>query len=315
MNDSAAVDKWAAWLLHTRDGDDVEQHEKALEHLLPIRQRVLGNARISAGDTVLDVGAGDGLIAFGALDHVGADGHVILSDISGDLVAHAKAAAAELGSDERMSFVRATAEDLSPVPDASVDVVTTRSVLIYVDDKSKAFQEFHRVLRVGGRTSIFEPINNYFPDSTDEFWGFDSRPVRDLIAKVWEYEGWTETAYPDDPMMNFNEKDLISCAEKAGFGEVHVELLVDVEPGTWVVDWSRLLNTSPNPNARTAGEALRGALTEEEFARVEAHVRPLADTGRGTLRSGSLQMPSRMGPAPLLSPGANPARCRCHTAL
>jgi hypothetical protein len=60
---------------------------------------------------------------------------------------------------------------------------------------------------------------------------------------------------------------------------------VDVEPGTWVVDWERLLNTSPNPNARTVGETLRGALTDEELARFEEHVRPLVDAGLGTLRS------------------------------
>jgi arsenite methyltransferase len=285
VSDTQATDKWAAWLLHRRDGDDPEQHEKALEYLQPIRHRVLDNARISAGDTVLDVGAGDGLIAFGALDRVGSDGHVVLSDISAELVAHAKAAAAEIGADGRMSFVQARAEDLSSIPDASVDVVTTRSVLIYVDDKAKAFREFHRVLRSGGRTSIYEPINIYFPDSTDEFWGFDSSPIRDLVAKVWEYEGWVESAYADDPMMNFTEKDLLHCAEDAGFGEVHIELLVDVEPGTWVVDWDRLLNTSPNPNAHTAGEALRCALTDEEFARVEAHLRPLADSGQGKMRS------------------------------
>jgi hypothetical protein len=102
---------------------------------------------------------------------------------------------------------------------------------------------------------------------------------------VWEFEGWVESSYATDPMMNFTEKDLIRCAGDAGFAEVHVELLVDVEPGTWVVDWERLLNTSPNPNARTAGDALRGALTEEEFARFEKHVRPLADAARGILRS------------------------------
>lgn len=284
MDDGGATDKWAAWLLHRRDGDDAEQREKALEHLLPIRQRVLDDARISPGDTVLDVGAGDGLIAFGALDRVGVKGRVILSDLSSDLVAHARGMAAEAGADERMSFVEAAAEDLSAIPDSSVDVVTTRSVLIYVDDKAAAFREFHRVLRPGGRTSIFEPINNYFPDS-DEFWGFDASPVHDLVAKVWEYEGWVESAYPDDPMMNFSDKDLIRCAEDAGFGEVHAELLVDVEPGSWVVDWERLLNTSPNPNAHTAGEALRGALTDEEFARFEAHLRPLVDSGQGTIRS------------------------------
>jgi ubiquinone/menaquinone biosynthesis C-methylase UbiE len=285
MGDAGAVDKWAAWLLHRRDGDDVEQRQKGLEFLLPLRQRVLDNAEIVSGEIVLDVGAGDGLIAFGALDRVGMEGHVIVSDVSNDLLSHARSLAAELGVEGRMSFVRAGAEDLSGIADASVDVLTTRSVLIYVDDKAAAFRAFHRVLKPGGRLSIFEPINNYFPKSPDEFWGFDAEAVRDLVAKIREYEGWVESSYACDPMMNFTEKDLVRCAEDAGFREVHVELLVDVEPGTWVVDWERMLNTSPNPNARTIGESLRGALSDEELARFEKHVRPLVDAGRSTLRS------------------------------
>jgi hypothetical protein len=32
-----------------------------------------------------------------------------------------------------------------------------------------------------------------------------------------------EFAYASDPMMNSTEKDLVRCAEDAGFGEVHVE--------------------------------------------------------------------------------------------
>jgi SAM-dependent methyltransferase len=208
-----------------------------------------------------------------------------VSDVSDDLLSHTRSLATELGVEGRMSFVRAAAEDLSTIADTSVDVVTTRSVLIYVDDKAAAFRAFHRVLKAGGRLSIFEPINNYFPNSPDEFWGFDAGAVRDLVAKVWEHEGWVESSYASDPMMNFTEKDLVRCAEDAGFGEVHVELLVDIEPGTCVVDWERMLNTSPNPKAHTTGEALRAALTDEELARFEKQVRPLADAGRGTLRS------------------------------
>src|SRR4051812_12710668 len=119
-------DKWAAWLLERRDGGDREQHAKALEHLLPIRDRVLNNAGIKLGETVLDVGGGDGLIAFGALERVGTTGAVMLSDISADLIAHAARVGEELGSGDRMSFLVARAEDLETVEDASVDVVTTR---------------------------------------------------------------------------------------------------------------------------------------------------------------------------------------------
>jgi arsenite methyltransferase len=282
---STGGDKWSAWVLHRRDGGDPEQREKALEYLLPIRDRVLENARIRSGDVVLDVGAGDGLIAFGAVDRVGVNGRVLFSDISPDLLLHAESVATELGYRDRVSFVEARAEDLTPISDGAVDVVTTRSVLIYVEDKALAFREFERVLRPGGRISLFEPINNYFPETPDEFWGFNSTAVRDLVEKVWEYEGWTGSGFKKDPMMNFTEKDLLTHAEKAGFHEVHVELLVDVQPGTWVVDWERLLNTSPNPNAHTVREALEGALTEEERATFEYHIRPLADAGRATKRS------------------------------
>jgi len=85
-------------------------------------------------------------------------------------------------------------------------------------------------------------------------------------------------------LMNFNERDLLRHAEAGGFAEVHVELVVDVEPGTWVEDWGRLLHTAPTPNARTTGEAIGAALTEEA-KRFEAHLRPLVDSGRGLKRS------------------------------
>jgi arsenite methyltransferase len=288
MSIDGELDKWAAWVLHRRDGDDPEQREKALEHLVPIRDRILDNARIRSGETFLDVGAGDGLIAFEAVGRVGPDGRVIASDISAELVARTREIAEELGVAEQMSFVQASAEDLASVSDSTVDIVTTRSVLIYVDDKARAFREFFRVLRPGGRASLFEPINNYFPDTPDEYWGFDSRPVRDLVEKLWKFEGWVEGVewdYSNDSMMNFNTKDLLRHAEAAGFAEVHIELFVDVEPGSWVVDWERLLTTSPNPNANTAGEEISAALTPEEAERFERHLRPLADAGRGVKRS------------------------------
>jgi arsenite methyltransferase len=278
-------DKWAKWLLEGRDGGDPEQRAKALEHLIPIRGRVLENATIRPGESVLDVGGGDGLIAFGALDQVGDTGEVILADVSADLVTHASELAGDLGASERMSFVVARAEDLEPFEDLSVDVVTTRSVLIYVDDKAAAFRAFHRVLRPSGRFSIFEPINNYFPWDPTEFWGFDTTPVADLVEKVWAYQGWGPETDASDPMMNFSERDLVRLAEEAGFANIHADLRIDVEPGSWVLDWDRLMGTTPNPNAMSAGESIHGALTKPEAARLESHLRPLVDKGEGVIRS------------------------------
>jgi arsenite methyltransferase len=88
-------------------------------------------------------------------------------------------------------------------------------------------------------------------------------------------------------MMNFTEKDLVRMAEQAGFEEIHAELRVDVAPGSWVVDWDRLMGTSPNPNAHTVGESIAEALSSSEAARFEGHLRPLVDTGRAIRRDAS----------------------------
>jgi hypothetical protein len=79
----------------------------------------------------------------------------------------------------------------------------------------------------------------------------------------------------------------------AGFTDVHVELAVDVEPGSWVLDWDRLLALAPNPNAPTAGETIGEALTLEEAERFEAHLRPLVDSGRAVRRSAFAYLPQK----------------------
>ncbi|MDQ3910939.1 MAG: hypothetical protein M3305_04010 [Actinomycetota bacterium] len=79
-------DRWAEWLLERRHGGDEEDLKATMDFLYPIRDRVLRNAAVSEGEILLDVGAGDGLIAFGALELVGGSGRVIFSDIFHDLL-------------------------------------------------------------------------------------------------------------------------------------------------------------------------------------------------------------------------------------
>jgi len=272
---------WASWLLERRSGGDPDAARRIREELHPVRDRVLDGARLQAGDRLLDVGCGDGLIAFGALDRGVRE--VIFSDVSQDLLDVCRELAARAGVLERCRFVRAAAEDLAGVPDGAVEAVTTRSVLIYVEDKAGAFRELWRVLAPGGRVSIFEPVNRYFidPDGTTPA-AYDLGPVADLAEKV---AARFRRANPlgASPMMDFGERDLLDVALATGFAEVHLRLHVDVQP-VRPESWDLRLRRAPNPLAPTLGEALEEALTPAEIERYTAHHRPLVERGAGTQR-------------------------------
>src|SRR5436190_6097333 len=115
VGDRSGSDQWAAWVLARSHAGDAEQKRRSLRYLEPIRDHVLSSGRVGAGDTVLDVGAGDGLIAFGAIALVGSSGRVIFSDVSRDLLEHCRRIAEELGIADRCRFVEASADDLSPM--------------------------------------------------------------------------------------------------------------------------------------------------------------------------------------------------------
>jgi arsenite methyltransferase len=277
----AIRDRWAEWLLDRRFGGDREQQQRSLPNLEHMRGGVLDNADLRPGDVVLDVGAGDGLIAFGALERLGAEGRVIFADISEDLLEHARGLAEELGVLERCEFVLASADDLAPFEDLSVDVLTTRSVLIYLDrdGKRRAFEEFHRVLRPGGRLSIFEPINKFgHPPPEGWFCGYDLTAIPELVAKVIAALSPEE----ENTLIDFDEHDLLEWARAAGFEVIRLQYEVVLEPGSWMSgSWETVLRLSGNPLAPTLGEAIEQSLTPEEAKVFEAHLRPLVEANAG----------------------------------
>jgi arsenite methyltransferase len=273
-------DCWAEWLLSRRYGGETQTPEWAAR-LEEVRDSVLDGARLRPADTVLDVGSGDGLIAFGALERDA--GEAIFVDVSGDLLAHARELAAKLGVADRCRFVQAAAENLAPIETGSVDVVTTRSVLIYVARKADAFAEFHRVLRPSGRASIFEPINRYGSEyrTRETLWGFPVDglgEVRDKLNAVYDaIQG------PDDPMLDFDERDLLRLAVDAGFFPVELDLRIEVVPID-AMSWERFVNVAGNPNIPSLAEAMEEALDAGERTRLEQHLRPLVEGGEGVGR-------------------------------
>lgn len=279
------TDKWSQWLLETRFGGDAEAAERGMRMLYRVRDSILDEATVASGATVLDVGCGDGLVGFGALERVGPHGKVIFSDISAPLLDRCRAIASSLDVDSQCRFVAAAADQLKAIDDASVDVVTTRSVLIYVADKARSFREFHRVLRPGGRIAIWEPINRF--NATYNAERDTMAAEQPEVAHLWSRinERLREQQPLDsDPMMNFDEYDLLRHAEDAGFSIVHVAHHVYVLPGEPLA-WETWLNTSGNPNIPTMGAMLREIFTPEEFSLFEKHARPMLERGGRPYRS------------------------------
>jgi SAM-dependent methyltransferase len=276
------TDVWAEWLRNRRTGGSQDERRKLLEVLGPVRDKILDDAEVGPGDTVLDVGCGDGLVGLGALER-GAD--VVFSDISQACLDDCRALAGD-----RARYHLAPATGLG---DVEADVVTTRSVLIYVDDKQRAFDEFFRVLRPGGRLSIFEPINRFEMEERDCDYNFeDVAGVEDLLARIWRSE---KEAGVNDAMIDFDERDLLSLAQRAGFRDVRIDLRAEVKPEPmWHTrDWDVFVNSSPNPLLPTLAEAMADALTTEEQDRLTAKLRPQVEGGRGRTRSATCWLLAR----------------------
>jgi arsenite methyltransferase len=107
---------------------------------------------IRAGETVLDVGSGSGTDVFIAAQAVGPSGHVIGLDLTTAMLGKLRATAAAAGV-HNVQLLEGNTEQL-PLPDRSVDVVTSNGVINLVPDKRAAFAEIYRVLKPGGRLQI-----------------------------------------------------------------------------------------------------------------------------------------------------------------
>jgi SAM-dependent methyltransferase len=107
---------------------------------------------LAAGEHVLDLGSGAGTDSLVAAQMVGPQGRVIGIDMTTEMVAKARASAAETGW-EHVEFVQGDAESL-PFDGASFDVVVSNGVIDLLPDKDVVFAELWRVLRPGGRLQV-----------------------------------------------------------------------------------------------------------------------------------------------------------------
>ena len=107
---------------------------------------------LQKGEAVLDIGSGAGTDSLVAAQMVGPEGRVTGVDMTPEILAKARTAAAEMGV-RNVEFVEGEVERL-PLGDASFDVVISNGVIDLIPDKDSVFSEIERVLRPGGRLQI-----------------------------------------------------------------------------------------------------------------------------------------------------------------
>lgn len=113
-------------------------------------------AELHEGETILDLGSGGGIDVILSARRVGPTGKAYGLDMTDEMLALARANAAEAGIDN-VEFVKGQIEDI-PLPDGAVDVVISNCVINLSTDKAAVLGEVARVLRPGGRFAVSDVI-------------------------------------------------------------------------------------------------------------------------------------------------------------
>ena len=108
-----------------------------------------------AGERVLDVACGTGVVARLAAQRVGPTGTVVGLDLNSGMLAVAATASASGGSSSSatIDWRQGSANDM-PLPDASFDVVYCQLGLQFFPDRVAALHDMRRVLAPGGRLGL-----------------------------------------------------------------------------------------------------------------------------------------------------------------
>ena len=115
-------------------------------------QRTVDHLYLAPGSTVLDVGCGTGASTLPAAQKVASNGRVIGVDLAENLLALARAKAANLG----FQNVEFNVGDMTSLgfPDAHFDAVVSVFSIFFVADMEKQVRELWRMVKPGGQLAI-----------------------------------------------------------------------------------------------------------------------------------------------------------------
>jgi ubiquinone/menaquinone biosynthesis C-methylase UbiE len=237
---------------------------------IPWAEDLLRRVAPQAGERLLDVACGTGIVARRAAGRVGPKGRVVGVDPNPGMLSVARAvAAAERAAIE---WREGRAESL-PVEDAAFDVVCCQVALMFFEDRAAALREMRRVLAPRGRiaVSVAQGIESQPP----VYAALDEIIVRHLSIPVL-----ARTVFS---LGDANE--LRTLMEGAGFQAVVVEPLTVTaripDPAGFVrLELGGAIEFGAAAALAGMDPAAREAALEAVQAEAEAAIRPYVEDGR-----------------------------------
>jgi ubiquinone/menaquinone biosynthesis C-methylase UbiE len=133
----------------------------------PFAEDLIAEASLEAGQRVLDVACGTGVVARLAAERVGRTGEVAALDLNPGMLSVARSIASP---GAMIRWFEATAESI-PLPDDAFDVVFCQLGLQFTADKAAALREMRRVVAPDGRVLVSTPPPNAFFSVLDDALG------------------------------------------------------------------------------------------------------------------------------------------------
>lgn len=200
-----------------RDDYNIIAREWDLSRMRPSQLKLNLINDIKDGETVLDIGCGNGLVAPFLLDrgvfYVGVD-------IAENLTAIAEKRYEEAVKSGRARFLCGDATEL-PVQDGEFDVAISFAVLHHLPSaplRRKFFGEIRRILRPHGRVKItvWNLFNGWAKEKFDVGAQLEGRPFGDLYIPWKGTQGMIVNRY----VHQFSEEELRDLASEAGFSDI-----------------------------------------------------------------------------------------------
>ena len=226
------------------------------------------------GRTLLELTAGPGETGFLAAERLGADGHLISSDLNPAMVDAARRGAEARGL-TNIEFRVIDAQQID-LPDASVDGVLSRFGLMLVPEADRAFAECRRVLRPGGRLA-------------NGVWGaFDKNPWLTHLVGAMLQHGHTPGGDPFGPGGVFSladpqtNNDVLAAA---GFAAMEIEEIPGTQDYASLDEYWEVQTAVAGPVS-----GIVRSLSDAERAAIKATLESMVAPHRGD--DGSLSLPT-----------------------